>query len=149
MTGPQLSTHKRWREWFSAPARSTTSWSENARTEAWTMPSRSCASSRYGARPSARGPNCAVGSEFKSWIHPLMQVDCGSPDASLCLGSSLHSPLIWWRLKSTSTSMPTWCGARRSTRTRVTTTTSSPASPTPPSTAAPSGELAGDSVLCF
>lgn len=65
----------------------------------------------------------------------------------LCPCSSHHSPLIWWRLKLTSTSMQTWCGARRSTRTRVTTTTSSPASPPALATPAPSGELAGK-LLC-
>lgn len=61
--------------------------------------------------------------------------------------SSHHSPLTWWRLKLTSTSMQTWFGARRSTRTRVTTTILSPASPPALATPALSGELAGK-LLC-
>lgn len=96
MRGLQPSTHKRWREWFSAPARSTTSWSESARTEAWTTPWLSSASSRWGARPSIRCPNCHTGSDLK-WVDTgrllMFGVQSCWSDFPLSLSAALAFPL--------------------------------------------------------
>lgn len=57
--------------------------------------------------------------------------------------SSLHSRLIWWRQRLLSIQRLSWCGAKRSTRTRAITTTSGHASAPPPPVHVLSGKLFG------
>lgn len=61
--------------------------------------------------------------------------------AFLSLFSSRRSRSTWWRQRLIVIHMLIWFGVRKSTRTRATTTTSSPASAPPSAVPAPSGEF--------